>query len=121
MQKPPPDTTGTTVATEHDIERGRDYLARGKNAYERGALEEAFQFFKDVPEGTDFKPESITFMARIDTIRDKLKSGQAQQHRGNCQTAIPLFNDVLKLNPKISDASAGLKACQAAELPGTIE
>jgi hypothetical protein len=106
---------------ERDAERGRDYLARGKNAWERGALEEAYQFFKDVPDGTEFKTESNGLMKDIDTIREKLKAAQAQQHRGNCEGAIPLFNEVLKLNSKITDASGGLKACQAAALPGTME
>jgi serine/threonine-protein kinase len=106
---------------ERDADRGRDYLARGKNAWERGDIEEAYPFFKDVPEGTEFKPEATSFMARIDTIRERLKAAQAQRHRGNCDAAIPLFNEVLKLNGKIGDASGGLKACQAAALPGTIE
>jgi serine/threonine-protein kinase len=117
-QPPPPQQP---TQNERDADRGRDYLARGKNAWERGDIEEAYQFFKDVPEGTDFKPEATTFMGHIDTIREKLKAAQAQRHRGNCDAAIPLFNDVLKLNGKIGDASGGLKACQAAALPGTIE
>jgi hypothetical protein len=116
-----PDPPPTNTGIERDTERGRDYLARGKNAWERGALEEAYQFFKDVPDGTEFKAESSGLMKDIDTIREKLKAAQAQQHRGNCEGAIPLFNEVLKLNPKITDASGGLKACQAAALPGTME
>jgi hypothetical protein len=118
---PPTPPPNVDVANERDTERGRDYLARGKNAWERGALEEAYQFFKDVPEKTEFKPEAITFMARIDTVREKLRAAQAAQHRGACEDAIPLFNAVLKLNGKVSDASGGLRACQAAALPGTLE
>jgi serine/threonine protein kinase len=123
--KPPPDTPvqppPQTGPSEKEIERGRDYVARGKNAWERGDLEEAYTYFKDVPTGTEFKPEADTFMSKVDTIREKLKTAKAAQHRGDCELAVPQFDAVLKLNPKIADARTGLGACKAAAIPTTFE
>jgi hypothetical protein len=122
--KPPPEAVKPPPQdgpTERDVERGRDYLARGKNAWDRGDIEEAYSYFKDVPIGTDFKPEAITFMAKVETIREKVKAGQLAQHRGDCDVAAAQFDAVLKLNAKIADARNGLTACKAATIPGKLE
>ncbi|MBK7860080.1 MAG: protein kinase [Archangiaceae bacterium] len=126
--KPPPEKVEPEVKmpppqpnNERDVERGRDYLARGKNAWDRGDLEEAYSYFKDVPVGTDFKTEALGYMAKVDTIREKVKVGQAAQHRGDCDTATNAFDAVLRLNAKISDARSGLAACRQAALPGKLE
>ncbi|MBL8953797.1 MAG: protein kinase [Myxococcaceae bacterium] len=106
---------------ERDIDRGRDFSARGKGAWDRGDIEEAYTFFRDVPVGTPFKEEALQFMAKVDTIREKVKAGKAAHHRGDCNSAVAQFDAVLKLNPKIADARSGLAACRQGSLPTTLD
>ncbi len=106
---------------ERDVERGRDYLARGKNAWDRGDIEEAYMYFKDVPQQTDFSAEAVAYMSKVDAIREKVKAGQQAYKRGDCDLATVQFGGALRLNPKIADAKSGMAACNAGAVPTRLE
>ena len=69
----------------------------------------------------EFKSDAVGFMAKIDDIRTKVKTGQTAVAKGQCDKAIAQFNAVLNINAKIADAQSGLQRCRQAAIPGSIE
>jgi len=122
--KPPELPTSPAVdpaQTDRDQERARDYSARGKNAWDRGDVEEAYTYFRDVPQDTTFRAEADEYVKKVEQIRDGLRAGKGAHGRGDCGAAMGYFNTVLKLNPKIADARSGLAACKAGSLPTSLD
>ena len=96
-------------------------MARGKSAWERGDIEEAYTHFKFVPVGTPDKAEAEEFQKKVDDIRTKLKAGNAAFSNGDCSKASAQFQAVVKMNAKVREALDGLSKCKVGSIPTRFE
>ena len=126
---PPPNTNPipntnpvpNTGIADRDVERGRDYLARGKNAWDRGELAEAAQYFKDVPEATEFRVSAAEYLAKIDSIQKNLEIGNRQCGSGEFERGLSSLNEAARLNSSVTAVQGAIKRCQNARPPSQFE
>ncbi len=116
---PPP--VNVPGASDRDEDRGRDYLARARSAWDRGELGESATYLKDVPGKTEAYKDALLLQTRIKEINDQLQRAEALQKIGECSAAEPLFQSVLQKNKAVARALDGAKKCRAAAVPTQLE
>lgn len=118
-------TNGTAASAEAlkllREEANRNRLADGKTALEVANLDTAESYFKSVEAETATFSEAQELLKRIGTIREKLAQAKTLKSSGACDRALPLYQDVLKLNGKVKDALDGVSACRQAAVAPTME
>jgi serine/threonine protein kinase len=101
--------------------RGRDYMARALTSFTIGNLEESELYLRDVPLATTSRADADALTKKIQEIREKVKRGQGLVAAGNCDAAVGVFGEVLRLNTRISAASEGLQRCHNAAIPERLD
>ena len=121
--KPPPVVVNVPDpgVNETTNNRARDFMARGLTSFTVGHLDESEVYLRDVPAGTTSRVEADELLKKIAQIREKLKRGIGLSAAGNCEAAVGSFSEVLRLNPKIAEASAGLAGCHTAAIPERLD
>lgn len=117
----PPEVKDPAGVDEKANDRGRDYVARAKTSFNVGNLAESQTYLVDVPSGSTSRGEADALQKKIQEINEKLRRGAGQIAAGNCDAAIASFHDVLKLNPNIKEASAGLARCHNEAIPERLD
>ena len=121
-QPPPPKTPD-----QHEAEaaaaavRSKDQFLRGMTEFNVGNLAEAQARFESVETGTPSIDEANAMLAKIKDINKKLASANGLANQGQCGGAIAIYQQVLKLNPKVADAVQGLSRCKVGLTPERLE
>jgi serine/threonine protein kinase len=102
------------VQAVHILEEAnaRISFGNGQTAFELAKLDEAETYLKAVPSASTSSFDAKALLSKIEAIRQKLKLAQSLQREGKCDQALPLFQSVLNLNPKMKDASDGIFTCR---------
>jgi hypothetical protein len=98
----------------------RSVLGQGKTEFEVARLDASETYLRSIEAGTAAHAEAQELLRRIATIRDTLKEAQRQRNGGHCEAAVPLYQRVLALNPKVADAAAGVGFCRQGTIDPTM-
>lgn len=111
-----------TVATRK-IQDAAAYtaLGQGRTAFDLAKLDEAKTFLSSIENNTKSFAEAQELLSKIQRIRDRLKVARDSRARGDCSKALPVYQEVLRLNPKLTEASEGAKGCRAGIVDTTME
>lgn len=93
-------------------QQAREVWLKAQAEYLEGNLELATEILATVPEVEGVQEDVEELRERIEGIQKDLRRGKAAAWRGDCHTAISIFNRILNQNPKIRDASTGRQACR---------
>ena len=124
---PPPqdtaavDAIAAAAAKALREQTARESLGRAKTEFSLANLDEAETRLKDVAEDTPSFAEAKPLLEQIATIRQKLAQAKSLRSQGQCSAALPVYEAVLKLNPKVAEASEGVRFCKASSISTTIE
>jgi hypothetical protein len=120
---PTPDNTRVTDVAVKAIkeETARGQWGRARAAFDIGNLGEAKSYLLTVEEGTSPRPEADAMRDKIGTIEKRLEKAGALRANGQCTQALPLYQEVLRLNPKVADAINGKNFCDSARPPSALE
>jgi serine/threonine-protein kinase len=102
-------------------ENARMSLGKGKTEFEVAKLDEAETYLKSVAPDSEASVEAKALLAKIDTIREKLKTAGGLRAKGQCDQALPLFKAVLALNARVKDAIDGAADCRRSIVDPTME
>ncbi len=102
-------------------ENARASLGKGKTEFEVAKLDEAETYLKSVAADSEASVEAKALLAKIDSIREKLKVAGGLRSRGQCDQALPLFKAVLDLNGRVKDALDGAAECRRSMVSPTME
>lgn len=121
----PPQNTGVDDVAQAAIAKinlatDLDSLGRARTAWENGNLDETLTYARAVKADPDSLTAAKGYQDRVAEIRSKLEQAQSQKSRGRCDAALPLFNQVLKINGKIVEAQDGRRSCQASVVDTTM-
>jgi eukaryotic-like serine/threonine-protein kinase len=94
----------------------RGSFTAGRTSFENADLDAAETNLKSVEEGTIFKGEASAMLEKIAVIRTRLAEAQRLKASGNCANALGVFQEVLKLNPRVKDAINGISFCKTAQV-----
>ncbi len=89
----------------------RTALAAGRTSFEIARLDEAETNLRSVPQDTPAFEEAQQILGKIGQIREFLGKANAYRQQGACPSALPWYQKVLNINPKISDAINGASQC----------
>lgn len=124
---PPPVNPGVDSATLelaakklHDA-TALENLGRGKTELSLANLDEAETRLKDVAQDTPSYEEAKSLLGQIADIRQKLAQARGLRAQGQCDLALPIYQGILRLNPKVAEAADGVKFCKASSISTTIE
>ena len=96
-------------------------LASAEKAYDRGELGEAASYLSGIPDTSERGPAANELKGRIQTVKSLLEKGRAAEAKGDCQGAIALWDQALRLNGGLKEASAGKAKCSKAMAPVGLE
>jgi serine/threonine-protein kinase len=124
--------SGTTSAPQQDPavaaitkaireQAARESLGRAKTEFSLANLDEAETRLKEVGEDTPSFAEAERLLEQIAAIRQKLAQARSLRAQGQCSAALPVYEAVLKLNPKVAEAQEGVRFCKASSISTTIE
>jgi hypothetical protein len=99
----------------------RESLGRAKTEFSLANLDEAETRLKEVGEDTPSFAEAKRLLEQIDAIRQKLAQARSLRAQGQCSAALPVYEAVLKLNPRVGEALEGVRFCKASSISTTIE
>lgn len=97
------------------------FYMQGAAHFESANLEGAQAMLEKVPEGSRYGPKAKELLERITTIRLTLARANAERARGRPEEAIVLYQQVLKLNPRVKPAQEGLGAARQAIIQPVME
>ena len=106
-------------ATHH--ERAVDYLTRATTAFKAAEFPTAKIYLADAPDDPVISPQVAELKRAIESLERKLAQAQGLSARGDCAAAMRLFDEVLKVNANVREATSGRSQCKQATPPSTIE
>jgi serine/threonine protein kinase len=118
---PQVDNTATAAVQMLRDEQARGSLARAQTEFEVARFDEAETYLKAIA------PDSSSFIAadlltkKIVLIRDHVKTANALRAKGSCEAALPVYKQILELNPRVKDALDGSAACKQGTVNTTME
>jgi serine/threonine-protein kinase len=118
---PPQDTAALEAMKVLREENARMNLGKGRTEFEVAKLDEAETYLKAVDAESSSAAQAKQLLETIGAIREKLKTAKALRASGQCPQALPVFQSVLALNPKVRDAADGVAACRAGTVDPTME
>ncbi|MBI3180749.1 MAG: protein kinase [Myxococcales bacterium] len=101
--------------------RASEYVARARTAYKAGDFVGASVFLNDVPASSAHRAEAEKLRATIEGLEKRLGEAKSLAKRGDCEGAIRMFEEVLKVNDGVQKARQGIQWCRQAERPSTLE
>ncbi|HEY3448022.1 MAG TPA: protein kinase [Myxococcales bacterium] len=116
---PKPDPSAAVDAIKET--RFASDLASGQKAFDRGELSEAASYLSGIPETSERGAAASEMKGRIQSVRTLLEKARAAEGRGDCQGAIGLWDEALRLNGNLKDAHAGRAKCSKAMAPVGLE
>ncbi|GMU60792.1 MAG: hypothetical protein AMXMBFR34_25550 [Myxococcaceae bacterium] len=117
----PVDSTVLAVQKAMHEQTARESLGRGKTEFELANLDEAETRLKDVAEDTPSWAEARPLLEQIADIRARLAQAKKLRSSGQCSAALPLYQAVLKVNPRVAEANEGVSFCKASTINTTLE
>ncbi len=96
-------------------------LTAGRAEYDKADLGAAQTSLKSVTEGTSSWAEAQVLLKKIAAIEEKLGQANRLRASGQCEAALPLYQDVLRLNGKVADAVKGVAFCRESAVNPTME
>jgi hypothetical protein len=123
MPPPQPSALDPALAVQRAMHEqvARESLGRGKTEFALANLDEAETRLKDVAADTPSWAEAKPLLEKIAEIRAKLAQARQLRNHGQCEAALPLYQAVLKMNPKVAEANEGVRFCKASSISPTIE
>jgi serine/threonine-protein kinase len=123
MPPPQPSALDPALAVQRAMHEqvARESLGRGKTEFALANLDEAETRLKDVADDTPSWAEAKPLLEKIAEIRAKLAQARQLRNAGQCEAALPLYQAVLKMNPKVAEANEGVRFCKASSISPTIE
>jgi serine/threonine-protein kinase len=118
---PPVDATAAAVQKVMHEQSAKESLGRGKTEFELANLDEAETRLKDVPQDTTSYADAKPLLEQISQIRSKLAEAKRLRASGRCDLALPVYQAVLAINPKVKDATDGASFCKTSSISTTIE
>jgi eukaryotic-like serine/threonine-protein kinase len=94
----------------------RGSFTAGRTSFENADLDAAETNLKSVEAGTTFRAEADALLQKIELIRKRLAEGQRLKSNGQCDAAIGVFQEALKLNSRLKEAQAGIGFCKSAQV-----
>ncbi len=98
-----------------------EFLGRGRTYFANAELDAAQTQLEGVKEESDSFADAKELLQKIATIKERLKTANALKAQGHCDRALPVYQEVLKLNPKVHDAQQGVAVCRAGTVSTTME
>ncbi len=96
-------------------------FTRGSNEFEVANLDDAETFLTKIPPESEFKARADEMLGKIKVIRASLAKADRNRANGNCAEAVPLYDKVIGLNPRVKDAQAGKNWCVTARVPTEMQ
>lgn len=123
---PPGDSTAVDAVAAAAMkalkeQTARDNLGRARTELSLANLDEAETRLKDVAEDTPSYAEARPLLEQIADIRARLAQARGLRAQGQCDAALPVYQAVLKLNPRVAEAAEGVRFCKAATINTTFE
>ncbi len=96
-------------------------FGQARTSFELAKLDEAETQLKSIAEETNSYAEARQLLATIAKIRERLAAANRLRSAGDCPTALPVYQEVLRLNPKVAGALEGVSHCKAGMIDTTME
>ncbi|MGC4117165.1 MAG: protein kinase [Myxococcales bacterium] len=96
-------------------------LGEATTFYESGELARADKLLEGIPATSERAADAGALRAKIASVRSLLDKANAAESRGDCQTAIKVWDDALRLNRNLKDAQSGKNKCAKSMAPVGLE
>jgi serine/threonine-protein kinase len=102
-------------------EAARIALGEGRTSFKLADLDAAETHLKSVESGTPSFAEAQELLGKIAKIHELLGAANGRRAKGECDSALNMYQQVLKLNSKITDAVEGSRQCLSARVGTTMD